>query len=255
MSSAERVVRVLEHIVRATSPPTQAEVAAAVGIPRSTVSDIVSDLRDLGYVQLVDRRCVPGPGLLFLGHAVAAEDSLRQRLRPTLEAIAQETGATTMLTVGTTSGEEKLRIFVIDAVSGADQIRYVPALGPRTLYPNAAGRVFLAYTGRSAADLPPGLLVKQTPKTIVDPEEIDRDLARTRSRGYAFSDDEGRMGISAIAAPVFDPAGALIAAVTIVVPSARSKELRTRLWPVLRDRLGNLDGTQPSGNNAGILAM
>ena len=66
-----------------------------------------------------------------------------------------------------------------------------------------------------------GTLERQTAKTIVDPAALERELQRTRLRGYALIRDELEIGLSAVAAPVFDRAGACVAAVAVSGPSFR----------------------------------
>ena len=65
----------------------------------------------------------------------------------------------------------------------------------------ALGRALLAFTDRSARDLPPETLTKLTAASLVDPDEIDAELARTRERGYALNVGESPDDVGSIAAP------------------------------------------------------
>ena len=67
-------------------------------------------------------------------------------------------------------------------------------------------------------------------------EELTRDLALTRGRGYAIDDRENRELIRAFAAPVFDHEGGVVAAVSIAGPADRV-ELGER--PPLAQRVVN----------------
>ncbi|WP_416962850.1 IclR family transcriptional regulator domain-containing protein, partial [Streptomyces sp. Agncl-13] len=44
---------------------------------------------------------------------------------------------------------------------------------------------------------------RHTPRTLVLPGQLARDLARTRARGYGVNLEEAEIGISAVAAPVY----------------------------------------------------
>jgi DNA-binding IclR family transcriptional regulator len=63
---------------------------------------------------------------------------------------------------------------------------------------SAVGKVFLAFGAAS----PPRTLDALTIRTIVDADDLERDLADARERGYATAVEELEPGLWAIAAPV-----------------------------------------------------
>jgi DNA-binding IclR family transcriptional regulator len=64
-------------------------------------------------------------------------------------------------------------------------------------------------------------LVSYTERTIVQLEPLLEELARVRRRGYATAIGEYEMGLNAVAAPVHDARGTVIAAVDIWGPAFR----------------------------------
>lgn len=60
-----------------------------------------------------------------------------------------------------------------------------------------------------------------TPHTITDPDTLRAELRAIRERGYAVSQQENRTGACAVAAPVFDRRGAVLAAFSLTAPLAR----------------------------------
>jgi DNA-binding IclR family transcriptional regulator len=121
----------------------------------------------------------------------------------------------------------------VDQVESAHSIRYVADIGvPFTMHGTAAGHAFLAFTGRSAHALAEG--------NGFDPEELDRELARVRERGFALKVDTERS--TAIAAPVRDVNGTLMGVISIVGPTDRLGDAETRVWPLLRDEIGRISG-------------
>ena len=60
MSSAARVLAVVEYIATADQTPTVSQIAEGAGVPRSTAVDVLADLAQLGYVTVTDRRYRPG---------------------------------------------------------------------------------------------------------------------------------------------------------------------------------------------------
>ena len=51
---------------------------------------------------------------------------------------------------------------------------------------------------------------------MVSPATLEQELDAVRKVGYATAPNEGMIGINALAVPIFDSAGALIASVAIV---------------------------------------
>src|SRR5207302_10961520 len=83
----------------------------------------------------------------------------------------------------------------------------------------ANGKVLLAY-----GVLPwPGELERYTARTITRFATLDAELAAVRRDGYATAIAELEEGLVAVAAPVFDPAGACVAALSISGPEFRMR--------------------------------
>jgi DNA-binding IclR family transcriptional regulator len=80
---------------------------------------------------------------------------------------------------------------------------------------SAVGKVFLAHDGRI-----PEPLERLTPRTIVDREQLERDLEETLERGYATAVEELEPGLWAIAAPVRGEPG-VVGALSISGPTIR----------------------------------
>ena len=75
-------------------------------------------------------------------------------------------------------------------------------------------------------------LVSYTERTIVELEPLLEELARIRRRGYATAIGEYELGLNAVAAPVHDARGNVVAAVDIWGPAFR---LTPRRIPELGD--------------------
>jgi DNA-binding IclR family transcriptional regulator len=87
---------------------------------------------------------------------------------------------------------------------------------------NANGKVFAAFkTGveRSAILTQPHPQI--TSNTITDPERLAAELEQVARDGVSFDIEERNVGTCAVAAPVRDQLGKVIAALSIVVPTGR----------------------------------
>jgi DNA-binding IclR family transcriptional regulator len=239
-SGPDRTLRVLERIAVSVEPPSLTELGQQLGIAKSTLSLLLSDLRGLGYVSVLQRGYIPGPRLLTLGYQLAPraafESKLRVRLRPLLEALVAATSETAVLSVEVGGSSERAGVVLaVDQVESPNPLRFVPGIGQaQPMYRGAAGRVFLAFSGRSAASLPKGSLVKMTDKTLVDPAAIDAELRRVRAQGFAVQADETIEGVVTIAAPLLGPDSWPLAAVSVFGPTQRLPRPQDTVWPHLR---------------------
>ena len=93
-------------------------------------------------------------------------------------------------------------------------------------YATAVGKVLLASI--SAPELETFLretpLVAFTPRTFATPETLRAELAQVRAQGYATVHEEFCAGLNALAVPVRDPWGAIVAAIGASAPSVRLAE-------------------------------
>ena len=247
-NATARTIAVIEQIAAADQAPTHAELARLTGVPKSTLSLILAELQNLGYVRaLPERRFVPGPALVGFSHRVQARGGVAG-IRPALDGLAAASGEAAMFGI-----EVWPHIVLVEHVQAPRPIRYVAEVGSlRPMHCTAQGRAILAFTNRTAADLPPETLIRETPASLVDPRELDEELARTRERGYALNIGESLEGVGSIAAPVLDRRGRPVGAVAVSWLQYRVADGERRFWPMLSataDELGG--GSDPSPSSEG----
>ena len=122
--------------------------------------------------------------------------------------VATESGETANLIVARPGGTE-----AIAQVDGSHLLGATNWVGRLLgLHSTAAGKVLLAF---GAATLPDGELDALTPATITDRERLTAELLTVRERGYATLADELEAGLSAVAAPVRERGGAVVAVLCV----------------------------------------
>ena len=214
MQSADRALRILSSFDGERDSLGVTEIAQELGIHKSTVSRLMAALERRGFVRRDGDRFVPGLELARLAQTADPSAALVERALPIMERLATTTGEA--VTLGMRRGN---RVWYAAQRDDRSRILRVGDWTGRStrLHCSATGKALLAFSGGDV----PELLERETAKTIVDPAALERELQRTRLRGYALIRDELEIGLSAAAAPVFDRAGTCVAAVAVSGPSFR----------------------------------
>jgi DNA-binding IclR family transcriptional regulator len=208
------------------------ELARRLRIDASTASRLLATLAASELVEQAPEsgRYRLGAGVLRLGNSVLARLDLRGLARPQLVALASETGETVTLSA---PGEHDA--FTVDFVQSASSVQSVARIGrPSVGYATATGKVLLAF---GDASLPDGPLERFTSRTVVDRDEVARELERVREQGWAEAAGEREPDLNAVAAPIFGGRGELAAILGVQGPAPRfdGEAMRSALAP-LRER-------------------
>jgi IclR family pca regulon transcriptional regulator len=189
-----------------------AELAEQLGTTRSTTHRYVSTLVSLGYLeQDASRKYRLALGAIDLGAALNAT-GLCKHARPELEALARRTCYSAEIAV--LDGLEILVVGHVLAGTGAavDTTSRLPA------YCTSMGKVLLASLPSEAqAKLISEMELGECgPRMITSKQALLAQLEDVQSEGFAIDDEELMGGTRAIAAPVRDASGDVIAAVGLV---------------------------------------
>lgn len=199
---------------------TLSSVAAATGLTRASARRFLLTLVDLGYVARDGDQFSLRPTVLNIGRAYLSMLTLPELAEPHMRALSNEVGEAVSLCV-LDEGDA-----VVVAQSRPGRTGMVQTSVGSRLHANssAAGRCLLA--GMSDDELISWLRHAEIPKltkhTTVDRAAILDAIRAVRRAGYSIVDQEFRMGISAIAMPVYQASDTPAAAITL---SARSRRI------------------------------
>jgi DNA-binding IclR family transcriptional regulator len=213
VAAVQRAIAILDELAEARGELGTNEIARRTGINVSTISRILATLVSGGLVDHVTAtgRYRLGAGVVRLANAAGLD--LRSLARPYLEELGQRIGETVTLSV---PGEHEA--FTVDFVQSQLTVRSVAELGRVSVaHATAVGKVFLAYGG----GLADGPLPAFTERTITDRAALEVELATVRERGWAQATGEREEDLNAVAAPVLDRSGALVAILGVQGPAAR----------------------------------
>lgn len=195
-------------------------LAKRLGLAKSTVHRLASTLirddmleqdKETGKYRL-------GLALFELGSRVRRKMNVVNEARFALKELMEKTGETAHLTV-----LDHASVLFINKFESRQAIRMKSNVGSRApAHSTADGKALLAYQSREMIDaIAAGGLSALTSKTITDVGQLMEDLAQVRLRGYALDDEETEIGLRAIAAPIRDHTGEVVAAIGVAGPIQR----------------------------------
>src|SRR4051794_9902168 len=196
------------------------ELAAELAVHKSTAFRLVTALERRQLVEQVGDRGKYrlGLGILRLAAATTGRLEVTREGQGVCERLARELGETVNIAIlDDGSAINVLQEFGNAAVGSRNWI------GRRTaLHATSSGKVLLAFadeTLRKAVLAEP--LARHTALTVTDPAELRRQLDETVRRGWAGTNEELEVGLTAVAAPIRDGSGKVVAAVSVSGPSFR----------------------------------
>jgi DNA-binding IclR family transcriptional regulator len=220
IQSVDRAVAILEILAR-DGDAGVTEIAAELGVHKSTASRLLAalDRRELVAQDSARGRFRLGVGIVRLAGAAGRGLDVVRESRPVCQALAGRLGET--VNVAVLSGRDAL---YLDQVAGPAALSPHNWAGQRIpLHATSDGKVLLAYLPAAQAGecLAAAPLARFTEHTITDVSQFNKILAEVRQRGYATAVDELEAGLTAVAAPVRNAEGRVIASISASGPSFR----------------------------------
>lgn len=203
------------------------EAATKLKIAKSSAHDLMSSLAKLGFLNKTeDNRYRLGWRLVTLSETLLATTELRKEARPVLEDLASQYQETIHLAV-----LDDTQAVYVDKLQGRQAVRVeLTSLGAR-LYAHcsALGKVLLAYSEENEAKriIQTAGLPRFTDNTITNEEELIQNLAKIRKQGFAYDLEEILPDLCCVAAPIYDYAGNVIAAISMSIPAFRFRRSQT----------------------------
>jgi IclR family pca regulon transcriptional regulator len=236
MGGLAKGLSVIRAFSRDSATLTLSEVANLTSLPAATARRCLMTLEELGYVMRNGRQFLLRPKVLELGAAYLDSMNIDFLTKTHLEELARNTGDSAALCV--LDGTD---IVYVARTSIRTLVRLEAHVGSRfPAYATSVGRVLLA--GQSAAALQryfeTATIEPLTSYTITDVEELRRIIDKCRRNGYSAVKDELDYGVVALAVPVYDQQGRVVAALNSSSHSARITV--TRLVDERLDMLRNV---------------
>jgi DNA-binding IclR family transcriptional regulator len=196
------------------------EIALVANLHKATAYRIVTTLVNHGYLEWQEdvQKYRLGKELASLGFKVIQRMDLRREALPFMKDLVEFWDETCDLSVF-----DQGKVFYIEILRGNHALTISAAIGQRLpAYCTASGKLFLSHLPESELDaILEQPLSKKTENTVVDINELKKQFEMIRKNGYAVDYEEFELGVCAIAAPIYNRQGKIVAAIGSPSPISR----------------------------------
>lgn len=196
------------------------QLADEIGVHKSTVLRLLRTLEEQGFVRHDSaHRYRLGPRIFDLAHLAAEQRDVRSMAEPHLKTLSSACGQTVRLAA--LSGDD---VVYVDRFDCRGDVRMYAVAGTSApLHATAAAKVLVAALPETdRRRLAAGLTYTRfTATTITSPSRFLHELEQVRTHGFAVERAEHEPFVNAIAVPIRDRAGRVVAAASISVPVTR----------------------------------
>lgn len=239
-----RTLEFLDVISSARRPVTTSEVAKALGLTLPTAHRMAIQLQDEGFVRRAfsSKKLVIGPRLARFAADVTSAWLSEAPRHAILQSLTDDVGEQCELGI-----LHQNRIVYVDGGRTAipASLQFQPGLHA-PLHCTSIGKLFLSSLSVEALRKLAGgtKLPRFTPRTIVEPKQLAREIETVRRNGYATTDEEYVLGVVGCGVPVRGPGKRIVAGLSLSIPEARVpfKDL-PKFIPALRKAAARLEAT------------
>lgn len=240
VQSVDRALTILEHLARAGAVGIT-DLARDLEVHKSTAFRLVATLEQHGLVEQTEDRGKYrlGGGLLRLAGATTARLDVVQEARPIVRRLAQTTKETVNIAVLADGSA-----LYVDQASGSSSIQSHNWVGQHIpLHATSNGKVLLSGLEPQAAIATAGKLVGYTDRTVTSRERLADEIADVRRTGFSVAVDELEVGLTAIAVPIRNLHGDVIASMSVSGPTFRlDAPARDQALRLLREAAEEVSG-------------
>ncbi|MEA4848356.1 MAG: IclR family transcriptional regulator [Clostridiaceae bacterium] len=228
MNSTEKIIALLKKLGTSPYEHSLAELSAAAECGKSGTHKILTALIKEGFViQKSDKKYCVGSAIHHLGKVYDENIVTWDICKPYMEELRDITGETVSLGI-----RENGIATIVHRVISREEIRLEGHVGKKLpVYTTAIGKLLAAYDdlGNVKKRLEAEPMVKRTPNTITEMDELLREYEKIRTQGYSISDEESTVGVVGIGAPLRDAQGKVWGCLCVGSPKFRVDNKKRKL--------------------------
>src|SRR6202000_667593 len=230
MGGLAKGLAVIRAFSRDRAALSLSEIARSAGIPAATARRCLLTLGEWGYITRSGRDFLLRPRVLELGAAYLESMNIEQLTKNHLEELARNTSDSAALCV-----LDGVEIVYVARTSVRTLLRLEAHVGSRfPAHATSTGRVLLAGVSgeRLQRYFETAKLEAFPARTVTEPAKLRAVIDDCRRSGYSAVEDELAFGVIALAVPVFDQKGRVVASL-----NSSSHSRRTTKTKLIRERL------------------
>lgn len=230
LSSVRNAARLLCAFTQADRDLGVSDLAARLGLAKSTVHRLLATLAQEGLIDKDEStaRYRLGLKLYELGTMVSSHLDLHEVVTEPLDDLRNRTHETVQVSI-LDNGE----VLYIERRESPQTVRVFGRVGHRNhAHCTSSGKVLLAWLpdAERAALIAGRTLPAHTVHTITDAAQLEAELAAVRDRGWSTNFEESELGANSVAAPIRDATGRVVAAISCVAPATRLSRTTARRY-------------------------
>jgi len=220
-SAIQKALSVLEVVTNEIRPLSVVDIAEELDLPRQTVHRVIRQLEELDLLRkdTSRERYITGQRLRALAINTISSSQNTRGTHAILKSLVDEVKET--CNIGMLDGDE---VIYIDRVECDWPLRVQLKVGSHVpAYCTAIGKLLLSYQDGDARErfLQSTNFRKFTKHTITEPTLLSSQLDQIAAQGYSINNQEDAIGLIALAVPVRDPQGDIVAGLAVHAPEPR----------------------------------
>ncbi|MEC9196188.1 MAG: IclR family transcriptional regulator [Pseudomonadota bacterium] len=250
VQSVSRALGLLQKLARSDDGLRVSDLARSTGLAVSTTHRLLTTLEQHGFTQFETETNLwhVGREAFTVGSAFGRRRNYIAPALPFLRRLRDATRETANLGI-----LDDDQLITVSQVESREIMRAISPPGGRVpVFCSGMGKAIVS-TWRdedilslvTRAGLP-----RMTAKSLRNPDEVLKDIEKTRARGYALDDEEHVTGLRCVAAEVWSPQGEAVCAISVSglaarLDAARIDEIGQHVRKAANDLTERLGGTHP----------
>ncbi|WP_232696234.1 IclR family transcriptional regulator [Brevibacillus daliensis] len=220
LSSVKNSCRVLKFFLESPKELGVTEISKKLSLSKSAVHKMLATLESEGFIQQNQKtkQYMLGYTLLELGNKVLRDHDIVEYAKPHLQELANSTKELVSLCIR--DGNDAI---YVDKIDSQYTIRFNVDIYRRfPLYATCAARAILAFQPDSFIDsILASPLKEYTSESITEAQDMKKRLLRIRQNGYEVSSNMRNIGVTGIAAPIYDVTSQVVCSISLIGPTDR----------------------------------
>lgn len=219
-SSITRVLEILEAIGSSQHPPSPLDLSIALDIPKPSIHRLLQLMEKEGYISIdLYGGFIVGPRINRLLLNVWNNEKSKIERTIILENLSQQIGETCGISI-----LHQNQMLYVDRIQTNWPLQvYLPTGSEVPLWCTSSGKLFLSFLSEDKRKniLNNMTLTKMTKNTIINKNELERDIQQIREQRLGTDNEEFISGMVACSVPIFHPNGEILACLYTHAPTIR----------------------------------